>query len=136
MGRSCEMNICLHLQEDGRNYGMCHTFYVYQILERYNTIYSFLTCSINSLFIILMSSRCIIGEINISNAFSVTKILFDPTTEHVNNFWNMFIQSTHDHVLSRLIMHHKLFFILLLSILSCPVIIKYFYTVLSFSYIW
>ncbi|KAF2607222.1 hypothetical protein F2Q68_00044599 [Brassica cretica] len=29
------------------------------------------------------------GEISISNAFSITKILFDPATEHVDNFRNM-----------------------------------------------
>lgn len=32
-------------------------------------------------FICLMSYRCFKGEIIISNAFSATKILFDPTTE-------------------------------------------------------
>ncbi|KAF2607221.1 hypothetical protein F2Q68_00044598 [Brassica cretica] len=30
------------------------------------------------------------GEISISNAFSVTKILFDPATEHVDNFRNIY----------------------------------------------
>ena len=33
-----------------------------------------------------MSSLFFKGEISISNAFSVTKILFDPTIEHVDNF--------------------------------------------------
>ena len=38
-----------------------------------------------------MSSRCFIGEINIFNAFSAKEILFDPATEHVDNFRNMYI---------------------------------------------
>ena len=55
--------------------------------------------------------RCIIGEISISNAFSITHILFDPTTEHVYHFQNRYIYSTRDNFISRMIRHYQKQFI-------------------------
>lgn len=81
----------LHREEDGCGCSMCHAFYVCQILQRYNTIYSFFRYSILIYSTYIVSSQCIIGAISISNAIRVTYILFDATTEHVDNFINMYI---------------------------------------------